>query len=131
MKIHHKLLSLLILAAGLAAGPAALAHDGKDHASQSSPSSPGLVAPSDQDAVWLAKARESYPLKICLVSDEEFGGSMGETIDRIYREQGKPDRLVRFCCESCLDDFKAEPTEYLPKLDEAAKPKANPSKHQH
>lgn len=131
MKIHHKLLPLLVLVAGLAAGSVAFAHDGKDHAKKPSPASSGLVAPTEHDAAWLAKARESYPLKICLVSDEEFGGSMGETIDRIYREKGKPDRLVRFCCESCLDDFKAEPTEYLPKLDEAAKPKANPSKHQH
>lgn len=121
------------LVAGLFAATVSIARDGKDHSAQpAAPAASGqLVTPADRDAAWLVKARESYPPKTCLVSNKELGGSMGETIDRIYREKGKPDRLVRFCCESCLDDFKAEPAKYLRKLDEPAKPKANPSKHQH
>ena len=34
--------------------------------------------------------------------------------------EGKPDRLVRFCCESCIKDFDQEPAKYLKAIDEAA-----------
>lgn len=122
MKIHRITLGLLALLAGLAAGSVAIAHDGKDHANKVTPTTPELVAPTDQDAAWLAKARESYPLKTCPVSGDGLGGDMGETIDRIYREKDKPDRLVRFCCESCMDDFKKDPAQYLKLIDEAGKP---------
>jgi hypothetical protein len=56
------------------------------------------AAPAAPDAAWLAKAKADYPLKTCVVSDEEIGGKMGEGIDHVYKQEGKPDRLVRFCC---------------------------------
>jgi hypothetical protein len=130
MKIRYNLLPLLALVAGLATGPATFAEGGKDHANQPSPSSPGLVAPTDKDAAWLATARAAYPLKTCLVSEEELGG-MGKPADFIYREAGQPDQLVRFCCKMCVSKFKKDPAKYLAQLAPSAKPKAGSSKHHH
>jgi hypothetical protein len=72
------------------------------------------------DAAWLEKAKADYPLKTCVVSDEQIGGSMGEGIDHVYKQDGKPDRLVRFCCKDCRKDFDKDPTKYLKLLDETA-----------
>ena len=58
-----------------------------------------LVAPTDKDAAWLTAARAAYPLKTCVVSEEELGG-MGVPVEFIYRQAGQPDRLARFCCKS-------------------------------
>ncbi|MDI1337446.1 MAG: hypothetical protein PSU94_14780 [Lacunisphaera sp.] len=107
-----KLLPLLalLLAAGLP--PALSAHDHADK--------PAAKTPAAPDAAWLAKAKAEYPLKTCVVSDEEIGGSMGEAIDYVYQQDGKPDRLVRFCCKDCEKDFLKEPAKYLKLIDEAA-----------
>lgn len=56
----------------------------------------------------------AYPLKTCVVSDEELGG-MGEA--HIIKYEG---REVRFCCPSCEKTFRKDPAKYLKKLDEAA-----------
>jgi hypothetical protein len=118
--------TLLALVAGLACSLTALA------AAQEKPAAPAdaarikgghLVAPTDQDAAWLAKARASYPLKTCVVSNEELGG-MGESKDMIYRQAGQPDRLVRFCCKNCLEDFEKDQAKYLQAITAAAKPAA-------
>ena len=74
-----------------------------------------------------AKQPDDYPLKTCVVSDEALG-SMGESVVYVHKEAGKPDRVIRFCCEGCIDDFKAEPAKFLAKLDAAAKTKAAPAK---
>jgi len=66
---------------------------------------------------------ENYPLKSCVVSDEPLG-SMGDAIKYTHREPGKPDRLVLFCCEGCIEDFKGDPSKFLAKLDAAAKAKS-------
>lgn len=106
MKIFSLLLAILFTAS------TPLAFAAHDHsAAEKSP------AP---DAAWLAQAKAVYPLKTCVVSDEEFGGSMGEPIDYVYQQAGKPDRLVRFCCKSCLKDFNKVPAKYLKVIDEAA-----------
>ena len=75
------------------------------------------------DAEIINAARASYPLKTCLVSNEALG-SMGEAAGHIHRAAGKPDRVVFFCCAGCSDDFKADPANFLKKLDEAAANKA-------
>jgi hypothetical protein len=49
-------------------------------------------------------------------------------VEFIYREAGKPDRLVMFCCEGCGDDFMKEPGKYLAKLDAAAMARSSPGK---
>jgi hypothetical protein len=76
--------------------------------------------PAAPDAAWLVQAKAAYPLKTCVVSDEEIGGAMGKGIDYVYQQKGKPDRLVRFCCKDCLKDFNKDPAKYLKAIDEAA-----------
>jgi hypothetical protein len=104
------LLLALLISAGLT--PAFADHD-HGHADKA-------AAPAAPDAAWLAKAKAEYPLKACVVSNEEIGGGMGEGIDFVYQQEGKPDRLVRFCCKDCVSDFKKEPAKYLRLIDEAA-----------
>lgn len=55
-----------------------------------------------------------YPLKTCVVSDEKFGGDMGEPY--VFTQDG---REVKLCCKSCLKDFKKDPAKYMKKIDEA------------
>ena len=86
-----------------------------DHSHSDKPATP--AAP---DAAWLAQAKAEYPLKTCVVSGDEFGGSMGEAVDYLYQQAGKPDRLVRFCYKDCRKDFDADPAKYLKLIDEAA-----------
>jgi hypothetical protein len=66
-------------------------------------------APADSD---------KYPLKTCVVSDEELG-SMGEDVAYLHKVDGQPDREVRFCCKMCIARFKKDPATYLAKLDAA------------
>ena len=112
--------SILFLAIVLSAGTS-LVFAAHDHSSADKP-----AAPAAPDAAWLAKAKAEYPLKTCVVSDEKLGGDMGDAIDYIYKQEGKPDRLVRFCCKDCRKDFAKEPAIYLKAIDEAsAKAKKN------
>jgi len=74
--------------------------------------------PAPPDEAARAKARAAYPLQTCIVSGEHLDA--GQIVEYTYREPGKPDRLVRFCCRKCLARFKADPAKYLQKLDEAA-----------
>ena len=110
-----KKLALLLALALTASAPLAWA----DHHDADKP-----AAPAAPDSAWLAKAKAEYPLTTCVVSGEEFGGSMGDAINYVYKQEGKPDRLVRFCCKDCRKDFDKDPAQYLKKIDEAAaKPK--------
>ena len=43
---------------------------------------------------------------------------MGEPVNLVDRGSN---RLVRLCCEGCVEAFKEEPAKYLAKLDEAQK----------
>ena len=83
----------------------------------------GKLVPVDDktDASWLANARAAYPLDTCVVSEESLGlHGPAKQKDMIYREPGKPDRLVRFCCKGCIDDFNKDPEKFLKALDAAA-----------
>lgn len=89
-----------------------------------------LAAPvfaADQKAPPAKNEKDNYPLTTCLVSDEKLG-SMGDYVTYVHKEAGKPDRVVRLCCDGCIDDFKADPKKFLAKLDTAAKGKAEPAK---
>jgi hypothetical protein len=66
-----------------------------------------LILTSSAIAADQAPSLENYPLKSCVVSDEPLG-SMGDAIKYTHREAGKPDRLVLFCCEGCIEDFKGD-----------------------
>lgn len=82
----------------------------------------GGCCSSTPATVTLAAANEaaaSYPLDTCVVSGEKLG-EMGKPIDYIHKEEGKPDRLVRFCCKMCISKFKKDPAKYLKLIDEAA-----------
>lgn len=56
---------------------------------------------------------EDYPLNTCVVAGAELG-SMGDPVNYTYAN-----RLVRFCCASCIEKFEAEPAKYMKKIDEA------------
>ncbi len=51
-----------------------------------------------------------YPLKTCIVSDNELG-SMGTPITKVHQGQE-----VKFCCKPCIKKFDAAPAKYLAKL---------------
>ncbi len=88
-------------------------HDGHSDKKATAPA----ATPTETELI--AKARASYPLKTCLVSDEALG-SMGEATPHIHRVAGKPDRVIFVCCEGCIDDFKGDPAKFLKKVDDAA-----------
>ena len=67
-----------------------------------------------------ANTAADYPLTTCVVSGDKLDGDMGAPFDYIYKEDGKPDRLVRFCCKNCVKDFKKDPAKYLKMIDDAA-----------
>lgn len=67
-----------------------------------------------------AQSAKTYPLDTCLVSGESLD-SMGAPFVYTHKEDGKPDREIRFCCKSCLKKFNKEPAKYLAKLDAAEK----------
>lgn len=62
---------------------------------------------------------DAYPLTTCVVSGETLG-EMGDPVIYTYKEDGKPDREVRFCCKMCIGKFKKDPAKYLAILDAAA-----------
>jgi len=57
-----------------------------------------------------------YPLNTCVVSDEKFGGDMGDPYVFTYK-----DREVKLCCKGCLKDFNKEPDKYVKKMEAAEK----------
>jgi hypothetical protein len=69
---------------------------------------------------WAADSAKSkakpYPLKKCLVSDEKFGGDMGDPY--VFTHEG---REIKLCCKACLKDFKKDSAKYIKKLEEAEK----------
>ena len=124
MKLRMLGLTATVLV-GLAATPAIFAHEGSDHAAATSAQSitalhGQLVPAKDAPADWVAKQRENYPLNTCAVSEDPLKSDMGGPIDFVYKQEGKPDRLVRFCCKDCIKDFKKDPTKYLNEIDAAA-----------
>ena len=115
--MKSRLYSLVLSSAFLVAVPA-FAQSAQQPAAQSAAKTGKLVAVAEKDAAWAAKARKEYPLDVCLTSDEKLG-SMGKSPEYIYRVEGKPDRLVVFCCDGCEGDFMKDPGKYLAKIDTA------------
>jgi len=71
-----------------------------------------FVAKIDQ----AAKKVKPYPLKTCIISDEELSGDHGEV--GIFIHAG---REIKICCADCKKDFDKEPAKFLSKLDKEAK----------
>ncbi len=80
----------------------------------------GAAVAATGSGTTAAPAKSAYPLTTCVVSGEELGGDMGDPVDYIYKQDGQPDRLVRFCCKMCIPKFKKDPSKYLKLIDEAA-----------
>jgi hypothetical protein len=74
-----------------------------------------IVSAADEKPVTKGKP---YPLKTCVVSDEKFGGDMGDPY--VFTYQG---REVKLCCKGCLDDFNKAPAKYVKKMEAAEKKK--------
>jgi hypothetical protein len=117
MKTIRSLPPLLALVASLLVSGVASAHE--SHNDAKAPAGK-LVPITEKDAAWAAKAKAEYPVTACVVSDDKLeDGDMGKPVDYIYRQEGKPDRLIRFCCKDCLKDFNENPAKYLKTLDDA------------
>ncbi|MDY7107443.1 MAG: hypothetical protein SYC29_02290 [Planctomycetota bacterium] len=65
------------------------------------------------DQKIIEQQTKTYPLTTCVVTDAQLG-SMGDPVDYVYGN-----RLVRFCCASCIRKFEAEPEKYMAKIDKA------------
>ncbi len=83
-------------------------HDHGDHEEHAE----GGEGGGEQAAAAGAK-KDAYPLEVCIVSGESLG-SMGDPVS--IQHEGM---TVKFCCESCIEDFKEDPGKYLPKLTQA------------
>jgi len=86
--------------------------------------------PADAAPAKVTAAQTGYPLTTCVVSGEKLG-EMGAPVDYIYKEEGKPDRLVRLCCKMCISKFKKDPAKYLKVIDDAGKETVAGEKHDH
>ena len=58
-----------------------------------------------------------YPLKTCVVTDEEINDK-GEMKPYRFVHEGHE---VKLCCKSCLKDFKKDPAKYMAKIEAAEK----------
>lgn len=85
----------------------AIRADDKAHGPDSLPTSEGK-----------GEKAKPYPLNFCVVSDEKFEGSDMKPVEMVYEGQ-----TMKFCCKSCVKDFKKDPKKYLTKLDEEVKKK--------
>jgi len=65
------------------------------------------------EAKAIAQQLPSYPLTTCPVSKEPLD-SMGKPMDMLHEG-----RLVRFCCKSCVKEFKKDPAPIFKAIDEA------------
>jgi hypothetical protein len=94
MKTLTVLTAAALTAGSLALGTATFAADGKD-----------------------AKKPKPYPLKTCIVSDEEINDK-GDMKPYVFTHEG---REIKLCCKSCLKDFNKDAAKYVKKIEEAEK----------
>jgi len=101
-----KFLSTTLITLALATS-AAHAQQAHDHASHAEATDTQQAASEEQQRIG-----DPWPLDTCIVSGEKLG-SMGDPIILIHEG-----REVRFCCQSCVGTFRADPAKYLAKADE-------------
>lgn len=131
MKLYSLIRILSALVGSAALTSFALAEEGQNKTEDVTTGVLIKAESSGVSAEWLAKAKAGYPLDSCPVSEDKLdGGDMGPPLDFVYRQAGKPDRLVRLCCNHCVKDIKKDPSKYLKMIDDAAaaKAKAAPAK---
>lgn len=56
-------------------------------------------------------APKAYPLKTCIVSDNDLD-SMGEQANFVHQGQ-----TIKVCCKPCIAKFEKNPAKYLKKLE--------------
>jgi len=66
------------------------------------------------------KKPKPYPLKTCVVADEEINDK-GDMKPYVFVEDG---REIKLCCKSCLKDFKKDKAKYMAKIEAAEKKQA-------
>lgn len=69
------------------------------------------VAPATKPAEEKPAATKAYPLKTCIVSDNDLD-SMGEQASFVYQGQ-----TIKVCCKACIAKFEKNPAKYLKKLE--------------
>jgi YHS domain-containing protein len=77
------------------------------------------------DEAVIAAQKDTYPLDTCIISGEPLD-AMGEPEMRVFAN-----RLVQFCCASCVDKFVAQPGKYWTALDGGEAPAPISSKEIH
>jgi hypothetical protein len=55
---------------------------------------------------------KAYPLKTCIVSDNDLN-SMGKPVVIVHEGH-----QIKFCCKPCIKKFKKDPAKYLVKLEQ-------------
>ena len=73
------------------------------------------VAPVAGDAF----GGDPYPLETCPVSGEKLGADAVTTALTGMKDKNLDGTQVKFCCAKCEASFKADPSKYLAKMDEA------------
>lgn len=74
-----------------------------------------VSVPGGEKAPKTIPASKDYPLKTCVVSDEDLPAVEKRVAIEV---EG---REVQFCCEHCVEDFLKDPKPALAKLDAAKK----------
>ena len=72
---------------------------------------PNWAADNPAPAVAKPAAPKPYPLKTCIVSDNDLD-SMGEQASFVYQGQ-----TIKVCCKPCIAKFEKNPAKYLKKLE--------------
>lgn len=109
--------TIIMTLAMLAAASLGAAEGGHDHDHGEAKPKPKVEQPMDGDA-----KPKPYPKDTCIVSGEKLG-SMGKPIVMVHQGQE-----VKFCCKSCIKDFKQDPDTYIAKLKDQPGDKAEGDK---
>jgi YHS domain-containing protein len=97
--------------------PVTLVHEGREVKFCCAACEPKFKADPDKylkkiDEAVIQQQAASYPMSTCLISGDDLGD---KPINYVYEN-----RLVRFCCEMCIDTFLKDPNTHLTKLNAAA-----------
>lgn len=97
--------------------PVKLEHEGREVVFCCASCEPKFKADPDKyiakiDAAVVENQADSYPMDTCLISGDALGDN---PTDYVYEN-----RLVRFCCDMCIEPFLKDPAKHLAKLNAAA-----------
>jgi hypothetical protein len=73
--------------------------------------SPVVGLAGDTNSVAASKPTP-YLLDTCIVSDEKFGGDMGDPIVFVYSNKNV-NQEIKFCCPMCKPKFLKDPDKYM------------------